>query len=232
MRHSMTDVGDVTGFYGRRAALYDRIATAPGIERWRRAAVRRTASAGDTVVEMGCGTGANLPYLRERVGSTGRVVGIDLTGPLLDRGRERAAGCANVSVVRGDATAPPVAEADAVLATFVCGLLEDPGAVVDRWCDLVGPGGRVVLLDASASDDPRGRLLNPFFRAFVAAGAPTGGLRDVLCAPFGGVSGALSRRVGAARATLTDRTAERRYDEFGLGFVGLTAGTVRDGAID
>jgi len=223
----MTDTSPVAAFYGRWAALYDRIATAPGVDRWRRGAAARVASPGDTVVDMGCGTGANLPHLRERVGPGGRVVGIDVTGPLLDRAEARVAEHDNVSVVRADATAPPVSGADAVLATFVCGLLSDPAAAVERWCDLVDPGGRVALLDATASDDPRGRLFNPLFRAFVAAGSPTAGLRDALSAPLTGSDERLSRRVAASRAALADRTAERRYDRFALGFVGLSSGRVR-----
>ena len=216
----------IRAFYGRWAALYDRIATAPGVGRWRRAATDRVAGPGDTVVEMGCGSGANLPYLRKRVGAAGRVVGVDVTGPLLERARVRAAD-ANVSVVRADATDPPVREADAVLGTFVCGLFEDPAAIVDDWCDLVGPGGRVALMDASASEAAVGRPLNPLFRAFVVAGAPGRPPADVLRAPFDDADALLSRRVAAARRALTDRTDRRRYEEFGLGFVGLLSGRVR-----
>ena len=216
----------IRSFYGRWAALYDRVATAPGVSRWRRAAADRVAGPGDTVVEMGCGSGANLPYLRERVGAAGRVVGVDVTGPLLARARARAAD-ANVSVVRGDATEPPVRAADAVLGTFVCGLFDDPAAVVEEWCDLVGPGGRVALMDATASDDPVGRPLNPLFRAFVAAGAPGRPPADVLRAPFGNADALLSCRVGAARRALADRTEERRYEAFGRGFIGLLSGRVR-----
>ena len=215
----------IRSFYGRWAALYDRVATAPGVGRWRRAAADRVAGPGDTVVEMGCGSGANLPYLRERVGAAGRVVGVDVTGPLLERARARAAD-ANVSVVRADATDPPVREADAVLGTFVCGLFEDPAAVVDDWCDLVGPGGWVALMDASASEAAVGRPLNPLFRAFVVAGAPGRTPADVLRAPFDDADALLSRRVAAARRALTDRTDRRRYEEFGLGFVGLLSGRV------
>lgn len=218
--------GDVSGFYGRWAELYDRLATAPGVDRWRRAAAERIAAEGDTVVEMGCGTGANLPHLRERVGSDGYVIGVDITRPLLDRARDRVAEYENVCVVRGDATVPPIARADAVLATFVCGIFSDPATVVDRWCELVGPGGRVALLDATASDDPRGRSFNPIFRAFVAAGAPAGGLGDVLSAPIGRFDERLTRRVDASRTALADRTVDRTFEEFGLGFVGLLAGTV------
>ena len=220
---------NVADFYGRWAALYDRVATAPGVGRWRRAAAERVAHPGDTVVEMGCGTGANLPYLQECVGPAGRVVGVDLAGPPLRWARDWAGryGDDNVAVVRGDATDPPVGTADAVLGTFVCGLFDDPGDVVDRWCDLVGPGGRVALMDATATEAAVGRPLMPLFRAFVAAGAPGSGPGDVLRAPFGRPDEPLSRRVAASRAALTDRTEARRYETFGLGFVGLLSGRVR-----
>lgn len=216
----------VADFYGRWAELYDRIATLPGIARWRRAAAERTASPGDTVVDVGCGTGANLPFLRDRVGPTGRVVGVDITGPLLDRARDRAADSPNVSVVRGDGARLPIADADAVLGTFVCGLFADPASVVDRWCDSVGAGGRVGLLDATASDDVRGRPFNPLFRAFVAAGSPTADVGDTLRAPFGRSDAELSRRVAASRRALAGRTVDRSHETFALGFVGLTSGTV------
>ncbi len=219
-------MSDVAAFYDRWAALYDRLATAPGVGRWRRAAADRVAGPGDTVVELGCGSGANLPHLRERVGDAGRVVGIDLTGPLLERARRRAARFDEVGVVRGDATRPPVSGADAVLGTFVCGLFEDPDRVVDGWCDLVGSGGRVALMDATATRHPPGRPLNPLFRAFVAAGAPTSGPLDVLRAPLDRPDRRLSDRVAAAREALVGRATERRYDRFALGFVGLLSGRI------
>jgi ubiquinone/menaquinone biosynthesis C-methylase UbiE len=217
----------VTDFYGRWAGLYDHVATAPGVDRWRRATAAAVADPGDTVVEMGCGTGANLPYLRDRVGPEGRVVGLDITGELLDRARRRAVEYNNVDVLRADATRPPVDEADAIVGTFVCGMFDEPASVVAEWCDVVGSGGRIGLLDATATDDPLGRPLNPLFRAFVAAGAPGSDFRDVLRAPLSGVDDALSERVAAARETLTDRTESRRYETFALGFVGLLSGRVR-----
>ena len=226
MAHIETEIAK---FYGRWATLYDAIATAPGVGRWRRVAAERIASEGDTVIDVGCGTGANLPYLRERVGPEGRVVGVDITGPLLDRARKRVERYDNVDVVRGDAKRLPIADADAILATFVCGLFENPAAVVDQWCDLVGPGGRVGVLDATASDDLRGQPFNPLFRAFVAAGSPKSDLKAVFDAPFSRRESPLSRRVSASRTALTNRTETRRYDEFGAGFVGLVSGTVRDG---
>ena len=84
------DVTATQSFYGRWARVYDWVATAPGVESWRSRAVASLAlDPGDTVVEMGCGTGANAPYLREAVGPEGRVVGIDLTRGMLRRAGER-----------------------------------------------------------------------------------------------------------------------------------------------
>jgi len=102
-------------FYGRWAGLYDRVAARSVVQSWRRRAVDALAlSPGDTVVEMGCGTGANVPALRERVGSEGRVVGLDLTREMIERARthpERTG--PGVDYLRGDAT-PCVLSAERV----------------------------------------------------------------------------------------------------------------------
>ena len=166
-------------FYGRWASLYDVVARrTPGIPRLRRrAAAACRLEPGDTVVEMGCGTGANLPYLRERVGPGGTVVGVDFTGPVLERAHELTAEYDNVHVVRGDATQPPLGSleagtVDALLATFVVGMLEDPAGAVDDWCDLVGPGGHVVLANAARSDEWYAPPVNAVFRAIVVLSTP------------------------------------------------------------
>ena len=226
-------MSSIAAFYGDNAALYDRIATLPPVGRWRaRAVTALDLDPGDTVVEMGCGTGANLPYLRAAVGPSGRVVGVDLTGPLLERARDRIArkGWTNVHAVQGDATAPPVEAADGLLATFVVGLLADPAAAVGDWCDVVAAagGGRLALVDATASSHPAGRLLNPAFRAFVAAGAPSSSPGDVVraLAPGSDLDAPLRERVGASRRALAARATDRRCGTMGVGFVGVLSGTV------
>lgn len=71
-------------------------------------------SPGDTVVEVGCGTGANLPLLAARVGPTGRVVGVDITDAMLERARALvlARGLRNVELVLSDARAFTYPEGD------------------------------------------------------------------------------------------------------------------------
>ena len=212
----------VPEFYGRWAGLYDRIATLPGVGRWRRAAADALdLSPGDTVVEMGCGSGANLPHLRRRVGPEGRVVGVDLTRELLARAGDRAP---EAGLLRGDATRPPVAGADAVLGTFVTGMFADPTSVVAEWCSLCS--GRVALMDLSATGRPLGRPLNPLFRAFTAASSPSSTPGEVVAAVLPGARAetTLARRVNEGRTALTDATVDRRFERFALGFCGLLSG--------
>ena len=171
---------DAQAFYGRWARLYDVIARrTPGIPALRRrAAAACRLESGDTVVEMGCGTGANLPYLREQVGPEGTVIGIDFTGPVLERARELTSEYDNVHVVRGDATRPPLdgiddeTTVDAVLATFVVGMLADPAGAVDGWCELVGPEGHIVLANAARSEAWYAPPVNAVFRAIVVLSTP------------------------------------------------------------
>lgn len=216
---------EAQAFYGRWARFYDVIATLPGVGSWRERAVGSLElSPGDQVVEMGCGTGANLPYLREAVGAEGTVVGVDFTRGMLDRARKRVAaeGWENVHLVHGDATAPPVERVDALFASFVVGMLETPAIVVEDWLALVRSGGRIALLDAARSTRANAKPLDAAFRLFVAASAPPTTQLRYSDPPWR----SLDRRVAAARRPLEEHTTEYGTEEFALGFVRLASGRV------
>ncbi|MFC7129013.1 class I SAM-dependent methyltransferase [Haloferax chudinovii] len=215
-------------FYTRWATLYDALARrAPGVGSVRTEAADALAlDPGETVVEMGCGTGANLPYLAERVGPAGTVVGVDFSPGVLDVARERTREYPNVHLVRADATRPPVApelaeSPDAVLATFVSGMFGDPATVVSSWADLVGPGGRLCLVDLAATTDPRWRPLNPVFRALVRVTAPPGS-RTMRASP----TKLLNRRLVAAHRALESRCRVTHRTTHALGFARVRAGVV------
>ncbi|MDS0298051.1 methyltransferase domain-containing protein [Halogeometricum sp. S1BR25-6] len=215
-------------FYTRYAALYDDIARrTPGVRGLRRAvADALDPDPGDVVVEMGCGTGANFPYLRERVGPEGTVVGVDFTPGVLAvaRDRIRKEGWENVHVVRGDATRPPVGEADAVLATFVSGMLADPAAAVWRWAELVGPGGKLALADLARTTRTPYKPLNTIFRGLVRASSPPG-TRSMSGSP----TDILDSRLVAAHRELTNRCEDVRRETRALGFARVAGGRVRLG---
>lgn len=215
-------------FYGRWATVYDVVARhTPGLADVRdRTAAALDLDPGDTVVEMGCGTGANFPHLMRRIGSSGRLVGVDFTRPMLERARRdvRHNGWGNVEVVRADASRPPVdGPVDALLATFVVGMLADPAGTVDRWLDLLAPGGTLVLMDARQSPRPLMAPVNAAFRGLVLVSMPEKRL-SYETAPWD----VLDERVASARGALAERTTITTDREFALGTVRLTAGRLDD----
>ncbi len=57
---------------------------------------------GDTVVDVGCGTGLSFSLLEECIGPRGRLIGVDLTPEMLAKARDRVTSCGweNVTLIR------------------------------------------------------------------------------------------------------------------------------------
>ncbi|MET7604546.1 class I SAM-dependent methyltransferase [Streptomyces avermitilis] len=97
------------------------------------------------VLDLGCGTGS-LSLLAAEQGH--RVTGVDLSPAMVGRARAKTAG-RDMAFLVGDAAAPPVGEQrfDVVLVRHVLWALPDPGRALRRWCGLLRPGGRLVLVE-------------------------------------------------------------------------------------
>lgn len=168
-----SSVRAVRELYDRWASLYDWNPVLALVRPARRRTVERMAlSPGDTVVDMGTGTGANLPLLREAVGPDGSVVGVDISPKMLDRARARVddAGWGNVTLVEGDIRDPPLAgPVDGILSTFVVVMYSDPDRLVETWAGYLDDGP-LANLYAGPSSRPSApivnRLLNLYLRAF------------------------------------------------------------------
>ncbi len=110
-RASQGNVRDARGvreLYDRLAPAYDVTALVfrpLGARRLQERAVDLLdLRSGDTVVDLGCGTGVNLPVLAGAVGEHGHVVGIDLSSGMLDQAGRRADRhhLSQVTLIRGD----------------------------------------------------------------------------------------------------------------------------------
>ncbi len=105
---------------------------------------------GDTVIDLGCGTGLNFPFIKEAVGEKGRIIGVDLTDAMLDQARNRVqnAGWQNVDLVQADLahyTFPsPVA---GILSTFAICLVPEYDEVIRRGAGALQGGGRMAIFD-------------------------------------------------------------------------------------
>jgi len=193
----------VQRFYTRWARHYDLLAThAPGVSRYREEMVDSlNLSRGDTVLDLGCGPGPTLELLRERVGPTGMVLGVDLTRELLARARARVerAGWQNVHLLQADVSALPLqSDFDGLCASFLAGMLTDPKATLEDWLDGLAPGGRLAVLTATPQRVV-GSALDPLLRAYFSRVSPgPADPKTVQASPFE----TFRTRVTAAHETL------------------------------
>ncbi|NNF58589.1 MAG: methyltransferase domain-containing protein [Rhodothermaceae bacterium] len=142
----------VRSLYDRLAPVYDALAAAYGLlgagQFHRRAVGALGLRVGDTVVDLACGTGANFSYLIDAVGTTGRVVGVDLSPGMLAKARERVErhGWANVELVEADVRAFAFPEPlHGVISTFGLEMVPEHEAVIERAVGALAPGGRVAV---------------------------------------------------------------------------------------
>ncbi|MFI9550586.1 methyltransferase domain-containing protein [Nonomuraea endophytica] len=108
-------------------------------------------SAGDVVVDLGCGTGIDVLLAARQVGRSGRAVGVDMTPGLVElaRGYARQAGTGNVTFhcARIEQLPLPDRCADVVLANGTLSLSPDKPAALTQAARVLRPGGRLTLTD-------------------------------------------------------------------------------------
>jgi phosphatidylethanolamine/phosphatidyl-N-methylethanolamine N-methyltransferase len=107
---------------------------------------------GDSVLEVGIGTGLNLPLYPP----IARLTGIDLSQEMLDKAIERVQQLAmpDITLKVMDATAMDFGddEFDKAVATYTISAVPDPVAVLREMRRVVKPGGRIVILNHFRSE--------------------------------------------------------------------------------
>jgi ubiquinone/menaquinone biosynthesis C-methylase UbiE len=206
--------------YRKKAKHYDftsRLYPTPGYPQrsQRLRAVRALGlHAGDTVVDIACGTGLNFRLIEETIGPGGRVVGVDLTDAMLARAGDRveAHGWSNVSLVRADAAefAFP-AEVDAILSTYALTQVPECGKVVAHGAAALAVGGRWVVLDLKIPDGTPDWLS----RLGVAAVGTSASLDEWI----------MRRPWETIRAAMQEGLADPSWTEFCFGTAFLAAGS-------
>jgi ubiquinone/menaquinone biosynthesis C-methylase UbiE len=114
-----------------------------------------TPGPGDTVLDVACGGGIIVCAFAPGVK---HATGIDMTPAMLDRARQLAAekGLANVSWDQGDVGSLPYADGafDIVVTRFSMHHFLDPIGMLREMVRVCAPGGRVVVVDMYASENP------------------------------------------------------------------------------
>jgi len=114
---------------------------------------------GQSIIDIGCGCGGTTVELARRVGERGRVLGIDVSKPMLAVARQRSRGMANIALVEADATTHPFDAGDTDLLFSRLGVMffADPPKAFANLRSALKPDGRLAF---ACFRDPR---LNSFF---------------------------------------------------------------------
>ena len=206
--------------YRKKAKHYDftsRLYPVPGYPQraQRRRAVQALGlRAGDSVIDIACGTGLNFSLIEEVIGPGGRIVGVDLTDAMLARARVRVAanGWSNVSLVQADAAEFGFgAGVDGILSTYALSQVPECAQVIAHGAAALSGGGRWAVLDLKVPDNTPGWL---------------GHLGTAAVRPFAAIDEWIMRRPWEAiRAAMQEELADVSWSELFFGTAFLAAGS-------
>jgi phosphatidylethanolamine/phosphatidyl-N-methylethanolamine N-methyltransferase len=149
--------------YARWAPVYDLVFGAV-FEQGRRSAIAAAERIGGRILEVGVGTGISLPdYAR-----TNRLVGVDISEPMLRKAQERVDefGLSNVealAVMDAEHLSFPDDSFDVVVAQYVITTVPNPEGTLDEFARVLKPGGEIVLVSRVGAEAGMRRAIEKWF---------------------------------------------------------------------
>jgi SAM-dependent methyltransferase len=152
-------------YSGKVARKYD-FSMPPFFKSWKKKAINESSlKSGDRVLVFCCGTGLDFPYILEKIGRDGKIIGVDFSGEMLDSARKkiRRNRWENIELVEADITefgdelVPP---ADAGICTLGLSIIPDFKAGYYNLLSNVRDGGEIIIGDMQLASGWRARL-NP-----------------------------------------------------------------------
>jgi phosphatidylethanolamine/phosphatidyl-N-methylethanolamine N-methyltransferase len=198
------DNSHVEEAYARWAPVYD-LAFAAVMRPGRKAIAAAAGRIGGLILDVGVGTGLELPLFDRRL----RIIGVDLCEPMLRRARRRVTAAAldhiaGLAVMDAMQLGFPDNFFDAVVVPYVLTVVPKPESCLDEWLRVVKSGGEIILVNHIGADS--GPMA--FLEAWLSKHSASLGWRPEF--PWSVIGHWLDRR---PRARLVER---RRLAPFGL----------------
>jgi demethylmenaquinone methyltransferase/2-methoxy-6-polyprenyl-1,4-benzoquinol methylase len=209
----------IVGIYRKKAGNYDittKLYYLLGVrfQAYRKEAVKSLElEPGDTVVDLGCGTGLNFSSLNAAVGPKGKIVGVDITDKMLDQAKKKVEenGWENIELVHSDVAIYDIPKnIDGVISTFALTYSNKYDKVISQSYAALKPGKKFALLDIKMSSG-RARIFWP--------------LLEFSTRPFGGLKEYVKKHPWESVEKYFD---EHFYKEMYGGFAYLSVGTKSD----
>lgn len=140
--------------FRRNATFYDFVTQAfAGIRA--RAINRLELKDGESVLDLGCGTGLSFALLEQAIGPDGKIIGVELSPAMLAKAQEKIADHRwdNITLIEANAEEVdlPQASVDAVLSFYTHDIMSSRRAV-ERAVQALRPGGRFVVSGSRLAD--------------------------------------------------------------------------------
>ena len=121
---------------------------------------------GEVVLDVGSGAGMDLLLAAQRVGPSGKAIGVDMTQEMIDKciASAKEAGLDNVELRKGDIHELPVAdsEVDVVITNGVLNLAHDKLKAYGELFRVLKPGGRLQFADIISAEQLSDGIRNDF----------------------------------------------------------------------
>jgi phosphatidylethanolamine/phosphatidyl-N-methylethanolamine N-methyltransferase len=147
------DKDAVAKAYARWAPVYD-LVFGSVFERGRKASIAAAERIGGRILEVGVGTGLSLPDYAW----TNRVIGVDLSAPMLRKAKARVAehrltNVDGLAVMDAQHLGFQDGVFDVVVAQYVITAVPDPERTLDEFARVLKPGGEIILVNHLGADD-------------------------------------------------------------------------------